>query len=713
MIARFSARPTAFATLYATTLCAFFSGSHPVLAADPEAKPGANVPLQRVVMFSSGVAFYERSGEVVDNAAIDLQFNTRDINDLLKSMVLQDLGGGKISTVSYGSKDPATRTLRTFAIDLTQNPTLADLLAQIRGEKIEIDGPAKLSGVIVGLERRTKPVGESQSVEVAFLNLLTEDGLRSVSLDAVGRIKLANPQLDAELRQALLILAQGKSNDKKAVSLNFTGQGKRPVRIGYIQESPIWKTSYRLVLADDEKPLLQGWAIIENTTEEDWKDVNLTLISGRPVSFVMDLYQPLYVNRPVVEPELFASLRPRTYDQDLASANAEFERAGAFDKQRESLDGLAKKSDNMNRARQAAPALAAAAPGRPPADEMQFRRNLGADPGGLEKSLQTAAQGGDVGEMFQYRIAGPVSLGRQKSAMLPIVNESVAAEKISLYNPQVHAKHPLNGLRLTNSTDLHLMQGPITVFEDGAYAGDAQIQDLPPKSERLLSYAMDLDVEVAPASVGLPEQLVSAKLVRGLLEVSRKYARQQTYVVKNASKKPKKVLIEYPVNAGWTLLEPQTPAEKTRDLYRFAVAAEPGKPANLLVKEEQTVSQQLLVNNLDDNTIRVYMQAPVVSQKVKDALAEVIKRKAALAQLAAKRQELDRQVKVIFDEQNRIRQNMAQLPKDSELFRRYVVKFNEQEDSVEQLRAQVQSALADEAASRDALNKYLQDLDLS
>ncbi len=188
-------------------------------ADDKAAAKDAPIPVKRIVMFSSGVAFYERNGEVDGDATIDLKFNTRDINDLLKSMVLQDEGGGRVSTVSYGSKDPITRALRTFSIDLTSNPTLADLLAQVRGEKIEIDSPSAMTGTIVGVEKRTKPVGDKQSVEVTYLNLLTEDGLRSVALDSVGRIKLSNPKLDAELRQALMVLAMGNTKDKKSQCL--------------------------------------------------------------------------------------------------------------------------------------------------------------------------------------------------------------------------------------------------------------------------------------------------------------------------------------------------------------------------------------------------------------------------------------------------------------------------------------------------------------
>lgn len=684
--------------------------AHGQAGKDPK-EQAADIPVKRIVMFSSGVAFYERNGEVQGDATIDLKFNTRDINDLLKSMVLQDEGGGRVSTVSYGSKDPVTRALRTFSIDLTTNPTLADLLAQVRGEKIEIDSPA-LTGTIVGLEKRAKPVGESQSVEVTYLNLLTEDGLRSVPLDSVGRIKLSNPKLDAELRQALMVLAMGNTKDKKSVTLNFTGAGKRPVRVGYIQESPIWKTSYRLVLGED-KPLLQGWAIVENTTEEDWKNVNLTLISGRPISFVMDLYQPLYIDRPEVKPELYASLRPRTYDQDLAAADGDFKRAGAEAEQLKQLADAKKYApvDGLQRQANAAAAPGAAGFGR--GRGLMEKADMQMDKARLESSLQTDAQGGDVGEMFQYRIATPVSVARQKSAMLPIVNESVSADKISIYNPSVHAKHPLNGLKLTNSTDLHLMQGPITVFDDGAYAGDAQIQDLPPKSERIVSYAMDLDTEVAPTSTGDPEQLVTVKIVRGTLHATRKYGRKQSYVVKNSGKKEKKVLIEYALDTNWTLVEPKEATEKTRDMYRFAVQAEPGKPANLTIREERTATQQIFVGNLDDGSIQYYLQAKVVSDKVKQGLSEVVKRKQALSVLTAKRAELERQVQVIFDEQNRVRQNMAQLPKDSDLFRRYVTKFNEQEDNVEKLREQIKTALAEEQAGRQALDKFLLELDLS
>ncbi|MEX2027553.1 MAG: hypothetical protein WEH44_09630, partial [Pirellulaceae bacterium] len=523
------------------------------LAADDD--KASELPLNRVVLFSSGVGFYEHNGQIDGNGHVDLKFNVDDVNDLLKSMVLQDLGGGRISTVNYESQDPITKTLKTFAIDLTANPTLADLLKQVRGEKVQVEAPTPIVGTIVGVETRKVKVNKDEAIEQDFLNLLTEEGLRSINLEAVSRIKLLDADLNSELTQALTILASAHDTDKKTVTLNFLGQGKRDVKVGYIQESPIWKTSYRLVLKDEEKPFLQGWAIVENTTDQDWNDVNLTLISGRPISFIMDLYQPLYVQRPEVKPELYASLRPQTYDQDLAENEAEFtekrdaaKTAAAAPASRSRLQrGAAGFGGGLGGVGgPAAPGLAAGADfalaGRP-ASELN-----------LAQGVESLAQAGDVGELFQYAIATPVKLPRQQSAMLPIVNESVEGTKVSIYNQNVQAKHPLNGLRLKNTTKLNLMQGPVTVFDDGAYAGDARIEDLSPGTERLVSYALDLETEVAPESKGHPEQLVSVKIAKGTLLTERKFTREQKYTVKNSGNNAKTVLVEYPFDANWKLV---------------------------------------------------------------------------------------------------------------------------------------------------------------
>ncbi len=680
------------------------TASFPDALAAADKQPAADLPLSKVVMFTSGVGYFEHKGNVKNDAAVELKFNSSDINDLLKSLVLEDQGGGHISTVTYGSKDPITKTLQTFAIDLTSNPTLGQILNQVRGEAVKVNAPNEITGVILGVEPRRKEVGPNlPPVEYEVLNLLTDDGMRGVSLDSVGHVKLVNEKLDAELRQALKTLAMSHSTDKKSVTLNFQGAGERPVRVGYIQETPIWQTSYRLVLADKEPPFLQGWAIVENTTEQDWNKVDLTLISGRPISFVMDLYQPLYIQRPVVEPELYASLKPQKYGQNLDE-----------DSFAEASGPPAAREKQMRKSVMAAAAAPAAAPmafgmagERGLADATRRQESLQ-----LNRGVQSAAQGGDVGELFQYVIATPVTLPRQQSAMLPIVNESVKGEKVSIYNQSVEAKHPLSGLRLKNATELHLMQGPITVFDAGAYAGDARIEDLPPGGERLISYAIDLDTEVAPEVKSQPQLLVQVRLAKGVLMADYRYARETHYTIKNGGKHAKTVLVETPLEAGWSLVTPKEPSEKTRDLYRFAVTAEPKKPAKLEVREERTMRQDMALTNLDDNAINFYISQPVVSDAVKAAMKEVVARKVAIQQVVERRQTLDKQIGVIDSEQSRIRQNMNQLDHNSDLYKKYVTKFSNQEDEVEKLRAEIKTLTAEEGKLRQSLDHYLLGLDL-
>ncbi len=283
-------------------------------------KPATSLPISQVILFNSGVGHFTRSGEIEGDARVDLSFPEQDINDLIKSMTLRDLSpNGKVAEVTYDSHDPIDRTLASFAINLNNSPSLAQILTQARGEQVEVtlvntaNQPGNLTGKIIGVEQQQVPAKDG-TVAVSVLNMWCAEGVRAVKLTEVQRLRFANPVIENEFRRALETLALSHDSQKKSVSLHFVGEGKRKVEVGYVIENPIWKTSYRLVLDKEgaKKPYLQGWAVVENPTDEDWQKVTMALVSGRPISFKMDLYNPLYVNRPTVEPELFASLRPPT-----------------------------------------------------------------------------------------------------------------------------------------------------------------------------------------------------------------------------------------------------------------------------------------------------------------------------------------------------------------------------------------------------------------
>ena len=674
------------------------------------------LPLESVVLFTSGVGYFQHAGEVTGDATVEMQFAADDVNDLLKSMVVLDRDGGA-ATVTYASRDPVTKTLGTFAVNLTDNPSLGDLLGRLRGQKVELDAASPVAGTIVGVEKRRLEAGKDQTVEKQFLTLLTSEGLRTLALDAVTRIKLVDARLQGELEKALAVLALATDNEKKGVAIAFTGKGPRNVVVGYVQESPIWKTSYRLVLDGDAaatKARLQGWAIVENTTDADWRNVRMALVSGRPISFVMDLYQPLYVPRPFVEPELYASLRPQVYGQTMSDADKQLAQADRR---------LDERADRGRLARREQAKGPPAAPAAMAADGAIAIDAFSAQGGGAARgsaiagiaAMQTAAAGSDLGELFRYEIEKPVTLERQRSAMLPIVAAEVEAEKVAIYDERVLARHPLSGLRLKNTTGLHLMQGPLTVYDQaggGSYSGDARIEDMAPGTERLVSYAVDLDVEVAARGEGRAEEIVNVRLVKGTLFAARKLARAKVFEVKNSGKNAVKVLLEHPLEGGWTLVAPEKPEEKTRDRYRFAVVAEPGQPVTLEVAEEMPIEETQVLTNLDDSAILFYSRAKATSPAVREALAEVVRRKREIEQLVRDKGVREQEIATIDQEQARIRGNMGALDRTSDLFNQYVRKFADQEKRIEILRGEIAGLVATEQEARKGLDDYLLALDV-
>ena len=450
-------------------------------------------------------------------------------------------------------------------------------------------------------------------------------------------------------------------------------------------------------------------------------DVELTLVSGRPISFVMDLYQPLFMSRPLVTPERYAFLTPRTYDQDLAAREGELLGAGGAVASRrrakyETMDlaggGF---GGGMGGGGGGGGFFGGASPGGgveprvisvvPVDDEIDPR-----------KGVQSAAAGQDVGELFRYVIQTPVTLPRSESAMLPIVNEEVQGEKVAIYNPSVHAKHPLSGLKLTNSTRLHLLQGPITLFDAGEYAGDARIEDIPPGSTRLVSYALDLETETVAEDKPQQPVIVSMSVRKGGLHIQQKATRQTTYTIKNSGDKAKTVLIERPIDAAWTIVSPQ-PAEKTRSLHRYAVTAEPGKTQTLAIEQQRELAETLVLDRVGIADLEVHLRAPAASPALKKFFEEAIRRKSALAQLADERAAVERQIASLAGDQERVRQNLRAVSglvtegsnktTSGELTQRYLDMLSKTEDELAQARAKAAEVAQQEAKASKELEKYL------
>ena len=666
----------------------------------------AALPVTKVTAFNSGVAYFEHSGDVTDNTQVLLKFRTEQINDILKSLVVLDSGGGDVTSVSYGSRDPLSRALKSFGVDISGEPTLGQLLKQIRGAEVVVDTPEPVAGKVLGVEIKRRHILPSNTIITQeILNLLTKDGLKAIALDSIAALKLADEKLNGELNKALALIVESRDTNRKPVTINFVGKGKRAVRVAYITEAPVWKTSYRLVLdAGDKKDelFLQGWAIVENTGDSDWEKVALTLVSGRPISFVQDLYTPLYLRRPVVVPQLYASLRPKVYDEGLADED-------------KAVTLEAKMTDRYARGR--AKAAAPRAPARAGGAAGSWGRSGLARAGEegkslrLDQSVRSVARGGEVGELFSYRIATPVTLERRKSAMLVIVNQAVGGRKVSIYNAATLAKHPLNGLWLANDTGLSLLAGPVTIFDGGTYAGDAQIGNLTPGDKRLLSYAIDLKVTVDPTSKS-SNRITAVTINRGVMHITRRYTYEQTYVIKNKADDERVMVVEHPRRSDRKLVEPKEPAEKTPGVYRFELKVAAAQTGKFEVREERSMGQTVAILPADVGSLKWYSTSKEIPKKVRQAIAEAIKHKNALTLAEREVRDLEKQINDLRREQDHIRRNMGALSRSSTGFKRFEKKLLDHESKIEGLQTQLEDAKANVKSLRKALEDYLNKLDV-
>jgi hypothetical protein len=632
-------------------------------------------------------------------------------------MTLQDFSEkGRVSAVTYDSHEPIDRTLKSFAINLNGNPTFSQILVQARGEKVEVvmqqnasSQPGTLTGSIIGIEHQ-KQATKDGGLDVEVLNLWCAEGVRSVKLNEVQRLRFQNPVIENEFRRALETLSLAHDTQKKAVSVHFNGEGKRKVSVGYVIEAPIWKTSYRLVLDKKDNPYLQGWAIVENPTDEDWNDVEMALISGRPISFKMDLYDPLYIARPLVEPELFASLRPPTYSGALAR------------QEKEKLDGLPAPAAGRALGRGGMGGGGGFGGGGPGggavmADAERDARTRFA--GEVAKRLQdkmevgrsapSVATASALGDYFQYVIDQPVNLGRQKSALLPIVNKEVEAARVSIFNPGVHPKHPLLGLKFKNTTGMNLSQGPITVFEGSTYAGDTRVLDLQPNEERLVSYAVDLGTEVSVKNGNNTSRITKVKAAKGIVSTETLIRQEKVYDVSNRSDMDRTLLIEQPnrKGEGFKFVGEHKPAEEAADVFRFQVALPSKKDLSYTVVEERTQGASVTLTNGTENQMRYFLSLNEASPELKKKLGEALGLKGKWDDVRREIARINARIQTITADQDRIRQNLRELPKEAEAYKRYLTKFDDQENEMDTLHAGLKKQQELDHAAQVAYEKYL------
>ena len=646
----------------------------------------AELPVRQVVLYKHGVGYFQRSGQLGVGESARLEFNASEMNDVLKSLTVVEKNGGKVSGLRYDSSEPLEKKLAEYPFRLVPGQPLSAVLDQFKGSPVELKfGSETVRGSI--LSARVIP-GNQQRPESEQISLVLNSGeLRNFDLAAAASIRLTDPTLQAQLEDYLAALVGARSKDKRSLYLDSIGDRAREVVVDYMVPMPVWKSSYRLIWGATGEPTLEGWAIVDNTTGEDWSDVQLALVSGRPISFISRLYEPRYITRPTAELPEERAQAPRLFE-------------GAIEEEK-SNELRAKDTLRM----QAAPA---------PLPPREMAGVLGGVVGREDSpsTVASTAAARELGELFEYRFETPVTVRKSESAMLPFLQQTLSARKLLIYADQ-SSVHPMNAAELTNSTGKTLDGGPITVYDANAYAGEALMETLKAGDKRLVSYGIDLGTRITTQFDSKGEMVREIHLRRGVLMTRSALVEIKTYTIHNVDQKAKTLFLEHAARPQYDLLEPK-PAEKTASAYRFEVKLAAGATEKFPVTEERVLERSVAVVNLTPDVLVTYIQNKNLAAAARTQLEQILERKRLIAAADGEIGLTDAQIQRLFQDQERLRQNINSLNRVSgqeQQVQTYARQLASQESQLASLRDRLAELQQGKATLASELNSLIEKME--
>jgi Domain of unknown function (DUF4139) len=657
------------------------------LFAFPTLALAKDLALKRVMLSSGGLGYFEYEATVDGDATLRLTVSLQQVDDVLKSLVVYDDKGG-VGGLSLPGREPLAQAFKDLPFDQDSLGSPADLLSTLKGAQVSVGGGRAITGRIVSVQEDTITLNDGKATtKRTRVTLLTDRGLQQFILEDAENLQFTDQALRDKIGQALLAIQGNRAKEARTLELATRGEGKRMVRVAYIVEVPVWKASYRLTLPGDttaRRAALQGWATVENLSGQDWKDVDLTLVSGRPVAFHQALYDAYYVKRPEVPVEVAGRLMPG------------IDRGGVEADQRKSLPMPAAPAPAPYRPQQERAATAAPAP--PPA----------AMAGAVE---QTEAS--DAATQVVFKFPRPVSVENGRTLSIPIIDRQAPADRLALYQAETVARNPLAAIRLTNDSDSGLPPGIITIYErDKAayvtYVGDARLSGFPVGETRLLAYALDEKITIE-RDAAQTDRLASGTIAQGALRLSRIVRQTTTYRIKGPAKEPRQLVVVQRRLPGWTLVKPEVKSvELSEGNYRIPLQLPGGDQTQLFeVVQEQTQQQELRLVDGAADQIRIYAQAREFDAKTREALTKVLQLQGAVADAQRKVTQADGERQQIVQEQARLRDNLSRVPANSDLQRRYLATLDKQETDLETIAARRTEAEKGVEAAREALRAYV------
>jgi hypothetical protein len=690
----------------------------------------AQLPVKRVVLYKNGVGYFEHVGQVRGNQDVAIPFTSGQLNDVLKSLTVLDQGGGRITGVAYGSSAPMDRQLGDLRLPIGERSSLTEFLGALRGARLEIkSGTTTLSGRLLSIEHKTRISG-NVSLDIDYVSLIGDNGeVRTADLAPGFSVRLLDSALPARLERYLDIVSSGREPDLRRMIISTEGSGDRGIFVSYISEVPVWKSTYRIVLGKGSRaPLLQGWAIVDNTVGQDWENVQLSLVAGAPQSFVQNLSQPYYSRRPEIGMPESASISPQTYQATLTPGR-EFNR----------LEQLAKLEPGVVTVNAELPLVNASSAmvGRPAPANVGSGAMLGASgetysgtarggglgvprkPGTLSAlidasaSLPAAAAARELGDLFEYKLKDPITIRKNNSAMVPIVQSEIAAEKVSIWNERANLPRPTRALWLTNTSGLTLDGGSFSVMEDETFAGEGVFEPIRPKERRLVSYALDLALNASSKNTAEAQRVTRVRILKGVMTQESEMRECKTYTFRNEDTAARSVVVEHPVRPGYQLRGSAQPIETTAAWLRFRIAVEPKQTASLQIDEARPLVNTYELTNLDTNQVELFVRQGSINKTIEQSLRRILQQKEAVSDLDSKKDAVEQEMKQIYDDQQRLRENIKSLKGSVEeklLLQRYTQLLNEQENRLDRLRKQIEELNGKHEAAEAALDKMIQDL---
>ncbi|HEY4763690.1 MAG TPA: carboxypeptidase regulatory-like domain-containing protein [Candidatus Sulfotelmatobacter sp.] len=765
-------------TLTAQSKAEAAKGSQPQTTTIAPTDSESRLPVKRVVLYKNGVGYFEHAARVHGTQDLSIDFTTSQLNDVLKSLTAVDLGDGRVSSVRYNSIAPLDERLKSLRLPFGEQVTQAEYLTALRGARVEVrSGSATATGRLLSVEKIRKQHARDDFEDVTTFSIVTDTGeMRNFDLAAGTSVRIVERELTDEVGRYLGLIGSSRARDVRRMSLTASGSGDRDIFVSYISEVPVWKSTYRILLPEkpNERPLLQGWAIVDNTIGEDWKDVQLSLVAGAPQSFIQNISQPFYARRPVIPLPESAMLTPQSHQATLEQF-AQLQVAPPVatpSHATTSLYGLVKDPSGAvvpgarvtvrNEETGGSQVTTADAQGRYRFNDIQAGNsavfvtatgfqgfnlaniylgigrnneidatlNVGAASETVEVQASTStlqtdtaevssvvekqgaeAEGKSAGDFFEYKIRQKITIGKNQSALVPILQAHIEAEKVTLWNAQ---SAPLRALWIKNTSGQVLDAGSFNVLEAQAFAGEGVFETIHPDERRLLSYAGDAAVHVKYSDESSEKPFSRIRISKGTMLLTKEEHKTNKFTIRNADTDSRQVILEYPTEEGWKL-SPGTrqPEESTESYYRFRIPVDAGKTAEFTVEAVHPEETRYELTNLDDDQVALLVQQKRITPVMQQAFDRVLKQKEKIEGIAVQIADRKRESDQITADQNRIRENMKALKGSSEekaLLQRYVGQLDSQENRLALIRKETSDLTAQQNAARAELDRMIMEI---